>query len=187
MLVAIDVDSTLHDYWTQFRAAAWALHAVDLPYAEQTAWEVDALSPQQVRDVVHATHDDTRIAEAVAYPGAADVIAGWRAHGHEVLITTHRRPDSHDVTADWLRLQGIPYDVLRCGWRKVDHCREVGASLLIDDSPENLIGALAAGIGAATISHPWNRDLIRTDPRVVHGSHWQALGRALDETLLQHG
>ena len=102
VLVAIDVDSTLHDYWEQFSAAAMALHGVDLPYADQRAWAVDALTGDQVRQVVEATHDDERISEAVAYPGAAEAISAWRRAGHQILITTHRRTDAHDVTAEWL-------------------------------------------------------------------------------------
>lgn len=184
MLVAIDVDSTLHDYWEQFSAAAKALHGVDLPYADQRAWSVDLLSREQVQEVVAVTHDDQRIGEAVAYPGAADAIQAWRRAGHQILITTHRRADAHDVTADWLAAQDIPFDALRCGWKKVDHCREVGVGLLIDDAPENLETAMACGIAVATIRHPWNRTLLDAHPAIAHADDWDGLARALAPTLL---
>lgn len=184
MLVAIDVDSTLHDYWEQFSAAAMALHGVDLPYADQRSWSVDLLTGDQVRQVVESTHDDQRIAEAIAYPGAADAIQAWRRAGHQILITTHRRPDAHDATAEWLREQDIPFDLLRCGWKKVDHCREVGVGLLIDDAPENLETAMAEGIAVATIRHPWNRDLLDEHPEIFHGDSWDALAASLAATLL---
>lgn len=183
MLVAIDVDSTLHDYWEQFSAAAMQLHGVDLPYADQRAWSVDALTPSQVREVVEATHADEAISAAIAYPGAADAISRWKAGGHEILITTHRRPGAHDVTAAWLHEQGIPFDGLRCGWEKVDHCSDVGVALLIDDAPSNLEGALGRGIAVATIRHPWNRDLLDARPEITHADDWLALHLALEPML----
>src|SRR4051794_29591568 len=36
--IAIDIDSTLHDYWRQFREVAQRRTGVDLPYEEQTDW-----------------------------------------------------------------------------------------------------------------------------------------------------
>lgn len=183
MLIAIDVDSTLHDYWSQFRAAALQLHGVELPYEEQRSWSVDRLSPDQIRAVIDASHSEQRIAEAVAYDDAGDVIRGWRSLGHQVLITTHRREDAHDATAEWLENHGIPFDDLRCGYRKVVHCQQVGAGLLIDDSPDNLTAALDCGIAAATITHPWNRDLIEADPRIAHGRDWPQLADALTPLL----
>jgi hypothetical protein len=183
-LVAIDVDSTLHDYWGQFSAAAMELHGVDLPYADQRAWAVDSLDRDQVKQVVAATHDDASITSAIAYEGAADAINAWRRAGHQILITTHRREDAHDVTADWLRSQGIGFDLLRCGMKKVDHCREVGVGLLIDDAPENLSNAIAEGIAVATIRHPWNRSVLDEYPQIVFGDDWETLAEALSGTLL---
>lgn len=183
MLVAIDVDSTLHDYWEQFSSAALELHGVELPYAQQRAWRVDALSPQQLIEVVEATHADDLIGAAIPYPGAAQAIRRWKSRGHEILITTHRRPEAHDVTARWLEEQAIPFDGLRCGWKKVDHCCDVGVDLLIDDAPENLEGALSRGIAVATIRHPWNQDLVAARPEITHGDDWPVLADRLQPLL----
>lgn len=179
MLVAIDVDSTLHDYWSQFRRIAAARHGIDLPYEEQRTWRVDALTPAQLAAVVEETHSDPVIAEAIPYVGAAEAVTRWRDAGHKILISTHRRGDAHDATAAWLRAHEIPFDELRCGWMKVDHCRQVGAGILIDDSPANLTGALEAGIGAATLRHPWNEALLGAEPAIVSGVDWPELAHAL--------
>jgi hypothetical protein len=184
VLVAIDVDSTLHDYWEQFSAAAMRLYGLDFPYADQHDWSLGGLGKDQIRAIIDATHDDERITEAVAYEGAAEAISSWRRAGHQILISTHRRTDAHDVTADWLTAQGIPFDLLRCGWKKVDHCREVGVGLLIDDAPENLELAIASGIAVATISHPWNQSIIRTHAQITHAPTWTQLADALAPTLL---
>jgi uncharacterized protein len=192
VLVAIDVDSTLHDYWEQFRQAAMALHGVDLPYDAQTDWSVDALTRHQLAAVIEHTHDDERIAAGVPYAGAADVINAWRRAGHLILITTHRRADAHNATARWLTDHGIGFDLLRCGYEKVDHCKEIGADLLIDDSPTNLRLAVQAGLASATIRHPWNSSLQAEVSAVIFGDDWPELAAnlaaehpelAVDETL----
>jgi hypothetical protein len=51
--------------------------------------------------------------------------------------------------------------------------------VLIDDSPVNLERAVAAGITAATIRHPWNAG--RDD--VVYGDDWAELRSALQPFL----
>lgn len=183
MLVAIDVDSTLHDYWSQFRSVAARLHGVDLPYEDQRSWAVDALTPEQIVAVVTETHSDHLITAATPYPGAAAAIAAWHDAGHEILISTHRHEAAHGATAAWLDEHQIPYHQLRCGWMKVDHCREIGAHLLIDDSPANLTAALAAGMHAATIRHPWNEELLGSEPAIIAGRDWDELADALAPTL----
>lgn len=179
VLLAIDVDSTLHDYWSQFRAAAQQLHGVDLPYDQQTDWAVPQLSGRQLGEVIEHTHRDEQILSGVLYPGASQVIRAWRDAGHRILITTHRRPESHEITARWLEQVGVPFDELRCGYLKVQHCTEVGADLLIDDSPTNLRQALEVGVAGATIRHPWNAELCASEPRVTHADTWDELAAAL--------
>ena len=54
--------------------------------------------------------------------------------------------------------------------------------MLIDDSPDNLRGAIDAGITAATLLHPWNRELCETED-VVCGEDWPELARNLEPVL----
>ena len=183
MLVAIDVDSTLHDYWSQLSAAALRRFGVELPYEAQQGWEIGALSVAQLTQIIDDTHADASIGAGIAYDGAADVIAHWRRAGHRILITTHRRETAWSATAAWLDTNGIPFDDLRCGYAKVEHLHEVRADLLIDDSPENLELALAGGIAVATIRHPWNVALIQREPSIVEAPDWTALGAALSSIL----
>ena len=57
-------------------------------------------------------------------------------------------------------------------------CREIGADLLIDDSPDTLLRALDAGIRAATLRHPWNEHLCDASP-VTCATGWRALARVV--------
>ena len=94
----------------------------------------------------------------------------------------HREAASQEATARWLDDIGLPYDELYCSEDKVSHCTAVGIDILIDDSPENLERALDAGMVAATILHPWNRELCETED-VVYGETWEELARNLESVL----
>ena len=83
---------------------------------------------------------------------------------------------------NWLESIGLPFDELYCSFDKVARCREIGIELLIDDSPVNLQHALDAGIRAATIVHPWNRDLCETED-VICAADWPGLEAALAPVL----
>src|SRR3712207_8455028 len=55
----------------------------------------------------------------------------------------------------------FPYTTLfRSSYDKIARAKELGIDVLIDDSPVNLARALEEGIVAATLVHPWNRDII---------------------------
>jgi hypothetical protein len=97
-------------------------------------------------------------------------------------VTSHRAERSVAATRRWLDDIGLRHDALYCGADKVAHCRSAGVGLLIDDSPATLRRALGAGIRAATLRHPWNRD-VWDAPDVVCADDWAALGRALEPLL----
>ena len=102
MKIAIDIDSTLHDYWPQFAAAAKRRFGVDLPYDEQVTWHISRLRPEQVRACVAETHGEAAVLQAEPYPGAVDAIRRWKDAGHFIHITSHRDTAAHGHTAQWL-------------------------------------------------------------------------------------
>jgi len=180
--IAIDIDSTLHHYWDQLSDASRRRFGIPLPYEEQLSWNITLLRPEQVRACVEETHSAARVLEAEPYPGAVETVGGWHAAGHFIQIASHRSSESRDATARWLERIGLPYDELYCSYDKVARCREIGIDVLIDDSPENLEQALDAGIVAATLLHPWNRDLCETED-VIAGEDWDELARKLAPVL----
>jgi uncharacterized HAD superfamily protein len=180
--IAIDIDSTLHHYWDQFEAAAKRRFGVELPYEDQL-WHIDRLRPEQVKACVAETHSEEQILAAEPYPGAVETVRAWKEAGHFIHITSHRDTTARHATERWLEAIGLPYDELYCSFDKVARCREIGIELLIDDSPVNLEAAVDAGIRAATLSHPWNRDICEEED-IVCAADWRGLARAL-EPLLQ--
>jgi hypothetical protein len=54
--------------------------------------------------------------------------------------------------------------------------------VLIDDSPETLNRALDAGMTAATLLHPWNREVCETED-IVAAEDWPELAEKLERVL----
>ncbi|MEA2390522.1 MAG: uncharacterized protein QOK31_631 [Solirubrobacteraceae bacterium] len=182
MRIAIDIDSTLHHYWDGFAAAARRRFGIELPYGEQTVWHISQLRPEQVQALVEETHRDENVLAAEPYPGAVEAIARWHGEGHFIHITSHRADSCHRATATWLEQIGLPYDELYCSYDKVARCAAIGIDILIDDSPRNLEGAVEAGIKAATLLHPWNRDVCEEEG-ILCAEDWPALAELLEPVL----
>ena len=181
MRIAVDIDSTLHHYWDQFAQVAKWRFGIDLPYRDQL-WTIDRLRPEQVRACVEETHQDALILAAKPYPGAVETITAWHEAGHWIHVTSHRHDGARAATERWLRAIGLPFDDLHCSGDKVARAKELGIDLLIDDSPENLRAAIDAGIRAATLLHPWNRDICEEED-IVCAEDWPQLARRLAPLL----
>lgn len=182
MRIAIDIDSTLHHYWDRLSDAALRRFGVELPYEEQFDWGITRLKPEQLECVINETHSDDNILAGEPYPGAVEVVNRWHEAGHFIHITSHRAERCHVATVQWLERIGLSYDELYCSYDKVARCREIGIDLLIDDSPINLARAIEHGIDAATILHPWNRDVVEEEG-IVGAHSWDELAAALEERL----
>jgi uncharacterized HAD superfamily protein len=159
MRIAIDIDSTLHHYWDILSEVSVRRFGIELPYDEQFTWGITRLRPDQLELCIEESHSDERILAGTPYPDAVQTVRGWHAEGHFIHITSHRALDRKDATAAWLKRIGLPFDDLHCSYDKVSRCTELEIDLLIDDGPLNLAAALERGIAAATIEHPWNRDV----------------------------
>jgi uncharacterized protein len=182
MRIAIDIDSTLHHYWPLLSAAAKRRFGIELPYDRQFTWGITRLRREQIEVCVRDTHTDDVIAAAEPYPGAVETVNGWHEAGHFIHVTSHRHAGAREATAAWLDRIGLQYDELYCSYDKVGRCVEIGIDLLIDDSPVNLTRALEAGISAATLRHPWNRDICEEED-VICGEDWAQLGERLEPLL----
>jgi uncharacterized protein len=178
MRIAIDIDSTLHHYWPLLSAAAKRRFGVELPYEQQVTWDISRLRTEQVRACVQDTHTDEAIAAAKPYPHAVETVNAWHDAGHWIHVTSHRAEGCQTATQRWLDDIGLRHHELYCSYDKVARCREIGIGLLIDDSPKTLLRALDAGILAATLNHPWNRDVCEEED-VVCAADWAGLADAL--------
>ncbi len=182
MRIAIDIDSTLHHYWDVLSAVSVRRFGVALPYEEQFSWGITRLRPEQLALCIEESHSDERILAGRPYPAAVETVGRWHEEGHFVHITSHRPSDRHAATGAWLQSIGLPFDDLHCSFDKVARCVELKIDLLIDDSPANLLAAIEHGILAATIAHPWNRD-VREEDEIISAEDWSELARLLEPLL----
>jgi uncharacterized protein len=182
MRIAIDIDSTLHHYWDVLSESAKRRFGVELPYEEQFDWGITRLKPAQLQACIEDTHCEQAILAGRPYPGAVETVRAWHEGGHFIHVTSHRAVDAHGATAHWLQAIGLPFDDLHCSYDKIARCVELGIDVLIDDSPVNIVRALQAGMVAATIEHPWNRD-VREEEDVVSGRDWPELAANLAPVL----
>jgi hypothetical protein len=180
--IALDIDSTLHDYWPLFRRVVRERHGLDLPYEHQREWGTTLLPRDDVVACVEETHSDENILAGEPYPDAVETVAEWQRAGHWIHITSHRRQACHTATAEWLERIGMPYDDLHCSFDKVSRCVELGIDVLVDDSPVNLVKAKRAGMVPATIIHPWNEDVVEAGD-AIGALNWEELRTKLAPVL----
>jgi hypothetical protein len=180
--IALDIDSTLHQYWDLLQRIVRERYGVELPYEEQRDWGITALERDAVIHCVEETHTDENILAAVPYDDAVETVRDWHEQGHWIHVTSHRRPQTAAATARWLEQIGMPYDDLHCSFDKVARCVELGIHVLVDDSPVNIVRAREAGIVPATIIHPWNEELVERDG-VIGARDWLGLRGALAPLL----
>jgi uncharacterized protein len=183
MRIAIDIDSTLHHYWDELAHAAKRRFGVALPYDHQHTWKITRLRDEQLRVCIADTHSDAAIARARPYPQAVETVNAWHDAGHWIHITSHRAEGCHAATHAWLAAIGLQHDDLHCSHDKVSRCVELGVDVLIDDSPVTLGRAMDNGLIAATLVHPWNRDLCEEEAEIVSADDWAGLAAALELRL----
>jgi len=186
MRIAIDIDSTLHHYWDILSEVSVRRFGIELPYDEQFTWGITRLRSDQLELCIEESHSDERILAGTPYPGAVEAVRRWHEQGHFVHVTSHRACDRWDATAAWLAQIGLLFDDLHCSYDKVSRCAELEIDLLIDDGPENLSAALEEGLLAATIGHPWNRDICEEED-IVCARDWAELEQLLEPLLLRQG
>jgi hypothetical protein len=184
--IALDIDSTLHQYWDLLQRVVQERYGIDLPYEEQRDWGITALERDAVIHCVEETHSDENIAAGVPYTGAVETVRAWHDDGHWIHVTSHRRRDAAAATARWLDAIGLPYDDLHCSFDKVTRCVDLGIQVLVDDSPVNIVRAREAGIVPATLLHPWNEDLVANEG-VIGARDWADLADQLAPVLREFG
>ncbi len=182
MRIAIDIDSTLHQYWDVLSDKARERFGIELPYEEQYRWGTTRLKPEQLACVIEATHGEEAILAARPYPGAVEAVNRWAAGGHFVHITSYRADHCQAATEQWLHAIGLRFDELYCSDDKISRCQEIGIDLLIDDSPVNLSAAIERGITVATITHPWNEEVVEEE-NVIAAADWATLAQRLEAAL----
>jgi len=89
------------------------------------------------------------------FPGANEMLNLLSDHG-QIIIASHRDPDSRYDLEAWLRRHQLPYDEIYVGDDKCSLFICGNIDLVIDDAPQTLLAAQQWGITSIGLSWPWN-------------------------------
>ena len=182
MRIAIDIDSTLHHYWDLFALLRSGRFGVDAPVrrADHVGHHAAAAASrsQALRRRDHAPR--AAILAATPYPGAVETVRAWHEAGHFIHITSHRATVAPTATtARGCEQIGLPYDELYCSLGQGRALPEIGIDVLSTTARRTSARAATRASSAATIAHPWNRELCREDEGVICAADWAELRRGL--------
>jgi beta-phosphoglucomutase-like phosphatase (HAD superfamily) len=163
----VDIDGVLGDFvtamsrWTSIhRGVAGLGEPSSYSFAADPCWRRAYRSDGEFATALTmAGESGLYLSEPVLDPGAARVIADLRDRGARVLAVTARSDGDPSVdavirrdTAGWLAAHGFVVDGLVFAADKL----AVGCDVIIEDSPITIARAVAAGIRAVRVPHPYN-------------------------------
>jgi phosphoglycolate phosphatase-like HAD superfamily hydrolase len=173
-----DVDSTIWDTGAWVRSAVLDITGETLDIERITTWThvLDTYGEKTTTAVFDRVFDPERVRDREPYPGAPEALRALQERqGIDIHFVTHNDPEIMTPHLEhWLRTHFGPNVGLTVTTEdKLDILEQLGALGLIDDRPDTIGRVADAGLWAAAMIQPWNRDLLtrRSD---VHGfSHWQ--------------
>jgi phosphoglycolate phosphatase-like HAD superfamily hydrolase len=179
--IIIDIDGTLYDATPLLAECLARRHGIVLVPAEYKEWNWwNVLLTHD--EIGHLFDDDFHAPEAimsaVPYEGAVEAVTAWQSSGHPIHIISHRLPEKDAPTLAWLNKIGIFPDAFVNSYsiNKVAYAIKHGAALIVDDKPEIIRDAVAAGVCIATIIHPYNGAVIaELGGTVIAASDWRTL------------
>ena len=183
-ILCADVDSTLWDTGAWVRSAVLDITGETLDRERITTWThvLDTYGEKTTTAIFDRVFDPERVRDREPYPGAPEVLRALQERqGIEIHFVTHNDPEIMTPHLEhWLRTHFGPNVGLTVTTEdKLDVLEQLGALGLIDDRPDTIGRVADAGLWAAAMIQPWNRDLLtrRSD---VHGfSHWQEVSALL--------
>jgi 5'(3')-deoxyribonucleotidase len=173
-----DVDSTIWDTGAWVCSAVLDITGETLDMDRITTWThvLDTYGEKTTTAIFDRVFDPERVRDREPYPGAPEVLRALQErHGLEIHFVTHNDPEFMTPHLEpWLRTHFGPNVGLTVTTDdKLDILEQLGALGLIDDRPDTIGRVADAGLWAAAMIQPWNRDLL-TRRRDVRGfSHWQ--------------
>jgi 5'(3')-deoxyribonucleotidase len=173
-----DVDSTIWNTGAWVCSAVFDITGETLDIDRITTWThiLDTYGEKTTAAIFDRVFDPERVRDREPYPRAPEVLrALQKRHGIKIHFVTHNDPEILPPYLEpWLKAHfgpGIGLTVATGDKLGIlDACEAFG---LIDDRPDTIERVADAGLWAAAMKQPWNRDLL-TRRNDVHGfSHWQ--------------
>jgi hypothetical protein len=178
MTLACDIDATIWDTGAWVCSAVLDITGEKLDLDRITTWThvLDTYGEKATTAIFDRVFDPERVPDREPYPGASKVLRALQErHDIEIHFVTYNDPEIMAPHLEpWLRTHFGPDVGLTVTTEdKLGIMVELDAFGLIDDRPDTIGRVADAGLWAAAMIQPWNRELLarRSD---VHGfSHWQ--------------
>lgn len=179
--LACDVDSTVWDLTAWVYEAVLHVTGERLDPEKITSWThvLDTYGENAATEIYTRALAPHRVHEREPYPGAAETLhrlqEEWGIKIH--FITYNWDPEAMKPHLEpWLREHFGPNVGLSVTTEdKLDILRALGAFGMIDDRPETIARVAEAGLWAATLVQPWNRELAADHPKVHGFMDWRQL------------
>lgn len=188
MKIGVDLDGVVFDFLEAF-----------IPFVK--AWCGEYYTRDQITDrhwrlgpdpdgLSRTVHEALRDFEPHGYKGlnpisgARPALINLRMRGHQIHYITARGQSAFDVTAEKLQELGVlfenPESILHFpGESKVSKMLDIGATVLIDDTPA-MVEAAAETFGVAILfDAPYNQEV--QDDRIIRVNTWAGVMFALRE------
>lgn len=163
----VDIDNTL-------------LPFCDVLYEKLTAINKDVLRPEHWLDwdfyqayfsekdffaAIYDIHLNQAQADYLPYPEARGFLSTLRNKGYNVIIASHRRPESREATEKWLSKHELVYDELHLSFDKT-LLFDKDTHVVVDDAPHILEKAVEKGSMGTGLLCAWNRSYVNNGFRL---------------------
>jgi len=155
----VDVDGTLWDMWTPVRDLLDRWHNLELsPHPPVWDYHREFVTDAEFYKAVRAAHAVQILHNP--FKGAYLLFDSLNKMGWEVIVASHRPPQTAHRLVKWLHRHGLePYSGVYCGRNK--HFLIGAGDLVIDDNPDTIIFAGRAGAQALSLSYKYNQEALR--------------------------
>ena len=172
--VAVDLDGVVADIVVSARMAAAGNAGIRVEDVVDTGiyWAPFSHPDAALRERLATGHSFWQRADvlegAPAVPGAITALDRLHASGRLAAYVTRRPPSVRGLTLSWLGRKRAPaVPLLMVGHddgdrnhltSKADMCIAIGATMLVDDSHQEVAEALGRGLGALLVDHELGRE-----------------------------
>jgi len=178
--LGVDVDSTVWDLSSWVCEAVLDVTGETLDPESLSTWThvLDLYGEEATMEIYERALSPDRVREREPYPGSTEVLRGLQEEGARIHFITHNW-DPEVMTPHlepWLKQHFGPDIGLTVTTEdKLGILRELGAFGMVDDRPDTIARVADAGLWAATMIQPWNRELVEDHPKIYGFGSWHDL------------
>lgn len=177
-VLGLDVDSTVWDLTAWVCDAVFDVTGERLDPDSLSTWThvLDAYGEEAAMEIYTRALSPKRVGERLPYPGSPEVLrALQKERGVRIHFITHNwDPEAMTPCLEpWLREHFGPDVGLTVTTEdKLGILEDLGAFGMVDDRPETIERVSDAGLWAATMIQPWNRELVAAHPKITGFESW---------------